>query len=52
MTLSYLFKVQDTLSEEILNKLSIKLIVGSLGQDYRKYFKSEKAGVKALTRFL
>ena len=35
-----LFKVQDTLSEEILDKLSIKLLVGSLGQDYRKYFKS------------
>ena len=42
-----LFKVQDTLSEEILNKLSIKLIVGSLGQDYRKYFKSVESWRKS-----
>ena len=42
-----LFKVQDALSEEILNKLSIKLIVGSLGQDYRKYFKSVESWRKS-----
>ena len=42
-----LFKVQDTLSEEILDKLSIKLIVGSLGQDYRKYFKSVESWRKS-----
>ncbi len=42
-----LFRVQDTLSEEILNKLSIKLIVGSLGQDYRKYFKSVESWRKS-----
>ena len=42
-----LFKVQDILSEEILNKLSIKLIVGSLGQDYRKYFKSVESWRKS-----
>ena len=41
MTLSYqdLFKVQDMLSEEILNNCQLRC-VGSLGQDYRKYFKS------------
>ncbi len=42
-----LFKIQDTLSEEILNKLSIKLIVGTLGQDYRKYFKSVESWRKS-----
>ena len=42
-----LFKVQDTLSEEILNKLSIKLVVGTLGQDYRKYFKSVESWRKS-----
>ena len=41
-----LFKIQDTLSEDILNKLSIKLIVGTLGQDYRKYFKSVESWQK------
>ena len=35
-----LFEVQDKLAEEILNNLSIKLTIGSAGQDGRKYFKT------------
>ena len=37
-----LFRIQDTISEEILNNLSIELTIGTAHQDSRKYFKSVK----------
>ena len=40
--LDNLFEIQDQLSEEILNSLSIELTIGTAHQDSRKYFKSVK----------
>jgi len=40
--LDNLFDIQDQLSEEILNSLSIELTIGTAHQDSRKYFKSVK----------
>ena len=40
--LDNLFEIQDSISEEILNKLSIELTIGTAHQDSRKYFKSAK----------
>ena len=40
--LDNLFEIQDNLSEEILNSLSIELTIGTAHQDSRKYFKSVK----------
>jgi len=37
-----LFEIQDNISEEILNNLSIELTIGTAHQDSRKYFKSVK----------
>ena len=37
-----MFAIQDTISEEILNNLSIELTIGTAHQDSRKYFKSVK----------
>ena len=40
--LDNLFDIQDQLSEEILDSLSIELTIGTAHQDSRKYFKSVK----------
>ena len=40
--LDNLFEIQDQISEEILNSLSIELTIGTAHQDSRKYFKSVK----------
>jgi len=40
--LDNLFTIQDIISEEILNNLSIELTIGTAHQDSRKYFKSVK----------
>ena len=40
--LDNLFEIQDQISEEILDNLSIELTIGTAHQDSRKYFKSVK----------
>ena len=47
--LDNLFEIQDQISEEILNSLSIELTIGTAHQDSRKYFKSVKNWKKLIS---